>query len=290
MSLSETIKTKDFLVLAEMETPKGVDIADFVEGARHLKGRVDAVLIPDMDYAVLRLSALAGAVVLKEQGLSSIVQFCCRDRNRLALQADLLGAHVLGIPNVMAVAGRPVETGDHLEARPVNDLDVDGFLKAISAMSQGRDLAGKELRGNPRFCSGVRLEPWVDSAQAKVRLAEARAWVENGAAFIIAPPVFNLDDFSGLMAQAGDLGAPVIATVMLLKSVGMARYLNQNLPGVNISEATITRIRQASDRPAECVKIAAETITGLKNLCGGVLLVTLGWENRLSDILSEAGY
>jgi len=290
MALTETLKANEFALVAEMETPKGVDLSEFVQNARRLKGRVSAVLVPDMAYAVMRLSALAGAMALKEQGLEAIVQFCTRDRNRLALEADLLGAYVLGIPGVMAVGGEPVEMGDHLEAKPVNDLDGAGFLQAATGLMAGRDLGGKALKGKPRFLLGARIEPWEGAAQAGVRAAEAKALVAAGARFLIAPPVFDLEDFGSFAAQASQVGAPIIASVLLLKSVGMARYLNQNLPGVNVPEDAIRRIRGASDRAGECVKIAAETVVGLKKLCGGALLVTTGWESRLPEILDQAGF
>lgn len=289
MAWADKLKSKEFAIVAEMETPKGVDISDFVAAARQLKGRVDAVLVPDMSFAVMRLSALAGAVVLKQQGLEPIVQFSCRDRNRLALQADLLGAHVLGIPNVMAVEGEAVAMGDHLDAKAVADLTPADFLAAAATLAEGSDLAGRELKGKPKFCLGARIEAFTDAASCSLRLAEAKMAVAKGAAFLVAPPVFDLKAFADFMSQAKDLGAPVIATTLLLKSVGMARYLNQNLPGVNISEQTISRIRTASDRPAECVKIAAETVTALKSLCAGALLVTAGWEDRLPAILDVAG-
>ncbi|MFH1058647.1 MAG: methylenetetrahydrofolate reductase [Pseudomonadota bacterium] len=289
MAWADKLKSKEFAIVAEMETPKGVDISDFVAAARQLKGRVDAVLVPDMSFAVMRLAALAGAVVLKQQGLEPIVQFSCRDRNRLALQADLLGAHVLGVANVMAVEGEAVAMGDHLEAKTVADLTPAGFLEAAATLAGGADLAGRELKGKPKFCLGARIEAFTDAASCSLRLAAAKAAVDKGAGFLVAPPVFDLEAFAGFMAQAKDLGAPVIATTLLLKSVGMARYLNQNLPGINISDETISRIRSASDRPAECVKVAAETITGLKALCAGTLIVTAGWEDRLPAILDAAG-
>ncbi len=285
MGFADTLGSKDFILIAEMETPKGVDLSGFVANANHIKGRVDAVLVPDLSHAVMRLSALGGAVTLKQQGLDPIVQFSCRDRNRLALQGDLLAAHVLGVANVMAVAGEPIEMGDHLEAKAVGDLTPAQFLEAAQSLGQGKDLAGMELKGAPKFCAGARIEPWADQAEAQVRIGEAKAAVDSGAAFLVAPPVFALDDFGAFMQKAGDLGAPVIASVLLLKSVGMARYINQNLPGMNIREETIARIRQASNRPDECVKIAAETVDGLRPLCGGALLVTTGWEKRLPDIL-----
>ena len=288
MGFAEKLKGKDFCILAEMETPKGVDLSNFVSNARHLKGRVDAVLVPDLSHAVMRLSALAGAAVLKDLGLETVVQFSCRDRNRLALQGDLLAAHVLGLSNVMATEGEAIDLGDQPGARAVQDLTPDEFLDAAAGLGKGRDLGGRELTGAPSFCMGAAIGPWQDAAQAAQRAQEARQAVEQGASFLIAPPVFDLDNFAAFAQELGKVDAVLMAGVLLLKSVGMARYLNQNMPGVSIGEDTIRRIRGASDRPAECVKIAAETAQGLKSLCGGALLVTAGWEDRLPEILDLA--
>lgn len=289
MALADKLKAKQFVILAEMETPKGVDISAFVDNARHVKGRVDAAFVPDMGYAVMRLASLAGAVVLKDQGLEPVMQMNCRDRNRLALQGDLLAAHVMGVRNVAAAAGQPVHMGDHLQAKAVDDLKVPELLEAAQTLGKGQDLAGVQLKGAPEFCLGATLEPWADKNQAQVRLSEATAAVAKGASFLVTPPVFNLDAFAAFMKEADSLKVPVIASVLLLKSVGMARYLNQNVAGVDISEATIKRIRQASDRPAECVKIAAETVRALRDICGGALLISSGWEARLPEILDRAG-
>lgn len=285
MAFADKLKRSGFVYLAEMETPKGVDLAAFADNGRHLKGRVDAVVVPDQSHAVMRLSALAGASVLKGLGLETVVQFSCRDRNRLALQGDLLAAHVLGLGNVMATAGEPIEQGDQPGAMAVHDLSPDQFLGTAVGLGQGQDLGGRELAGKPSFCLGAAIAPWRDAAEASLRAAEARTAVKMGASFLVAPPVFDLRDFADFAAQLKDVGAVLIAGVLLLKSVGMARYLNQNMPGVGIDEATIKRLRAASDRPAECVKIAAETVQGLKSICGGALLVTAGWEDRLPQIL-----
>lgn len=288
MAFAKKLKSKDFCYLAEMETPKGVDLSAFVNNADRLKGRVDAVLVPDLSHAVMRLSALAGALILKDLGLETILSFSCRDRNRLALQGDLLAAHVLGMPNVMATEGEALELGDQPGAKAVQDLTPAQFLEAAGGLGQGRDMGGRELQGTPSFVLGAAIGPWTDQASAAARAAEARQAVEMGASFLIAPPVFSLEDFAAFMGELGDTGAMVMAGVLLLKSVGMARYLNENMPGVKVGEETIRRIRGASDRPAEAVKIAAETIQGLKEHCQGALIVTAGWEDRLPDILDLA--
>jgi methylenetetrahydrofolate reductase (NADPH) len=289
MAFADALKSKDFVILAEMETPKGVDLSDFVENARRLKGRVDAVVIPDMSHAVMRLSAVAGAAVAKQQGLEAVVQFSCRDRNRLGLQGDLLAIHVLGINNVMAVSGEPVEMGDQLSAKPVYDLTPSQFLQAAVSLNQGKDMAGLELKGAPELLCGAKIEPWTSGPEMEVRLGEARAAVAAGASFLILPPLFDLEQIDAFLQGAGDINCPILASVLLLKSVGMARYLNQNLPGVNISEEDIVRIRRADDRPAECVSIAAEAVQALKSRCSGALILTAGWEHRLPEILAEAG-
>jgi 5,10-methylenetetrahydrofolate reductase len=151
-------------------------------------------------------------------------------------------------------------------------------------------LGGHDLLGKPKFCLGAYIERWGDPISLSLRLAEANAAVKKGASFLVAPPVFDLQAFAALMRETQGMDVPVLASVLLLKSVGMARYINQNLPGMNISEEIITRIRKASDRSAECVKIAAETVRALKSMCGGVLLLTAGWESRLPEILQAAGY
>ncbi|MCF8035016.1 MAG: methylenetetrahydrofolate reductase [Desulfarculaceae bacterium] len=271
-----------------METPKGVDLSAFVNNADRLKGRVDAVLVPDLSHAVMRLSALAGALMLKDLGLETIVSFSCRDRNRLAMQGDLLAAHVLGLPNVMATEGEALELGDQPGAKAVQDLSPAEFLAAAKGLCDGRDMGGRELQGPPSFVLGAAIGPWTDAASAASRAAEARQAVEMGASFLIAPPVFSLPDFAAFAQELGDSGAMLMGSVLLLKSVGMARYLNENMPGVNVDEDTIRRLRGASDRPAEAVKIAAETVQGLKEYCNGALLVTAGWEDRLPDILELA--
>jgi len=283
MSFSDVVASKKFILLAEMETHKGVDISAFVENARRVKGRVDAVLVPDMSHAVMRMSTLAGAALLKQQGLAVVAEVSCRDRNRLALQGDMLGAAVLGVNTLVPVTGEPVNMGDQLGAVAVNDLDPLAVLAAAGRMSRGEDMSGIPLKGSPEFCLGYRVASWQDAAGKE--LAQAKEAVDNGAKFILTPPVFDLGPFQVFMKIAEALGVPVIPSVILLKSVGMARYISQHIKGIKIGEETISRIRTAKDRPAECIKIAAETINGLKDLAGGALIVTTGWENRLPEIL-----
>jgi 5,10-methylenetetrahydrofolate reductase len=289
MSFQKQLASGEFVVLAEMDTPKGVDISDLITHARRIKGRVDAVVIPDMGDGMMRMSALGGGVLMHQQGIEAIIHVCCRDRNRIAIQAELLSAHVLGIQNLIVVQGEDMAFGDHFDAKTVNDIDEVELLGAVRSLQDGVDMAGIELKGSPSFTVGCTIEPYADDQALEAQLESARKKVEAGAQFVISPPVFDLDVFSAFSAKAKDLGVPVIPTVFLLKSVGIARYMATTLPAYRISEELIQRIRQAKNREMECIRIAGETVAALKGLAQGVQIVTLGWEHELPNILDIAG-
>jgi len=289
MSFQKRLQLNEFLLLAEIDMPKGVDISELVMNARKIKGRVDAVIIPDMGNGVMKMSALGGGLLMNREGLEPIVQVCCRDRNRIALQGDLLSAYALGLENLVVVPGQDISYGDQIDAKPAGDLDELGLLKAIDALRKGKDLAGFELKGAPRFNVGATMAPAADDQSLEKELELARQKVQAGAGYVITPPVFDAKKFQGFMEKAKGLGAPVIATVYLLKSVGMARYMAANIPGVSLGDDLIGRIRQAKDRVDECVRIAGETVKQLKDMCQGVCIVTLGWEFRLPAVLDYAG-
>jgi len=289
MSFQKRLSSGEFVVLAEMNTPKGVDISELVSNARRIKGRVDAVVIPDMDNGVMRMSALAGGVLMQQQGVEAIIHTYCRDRNRMALQGDLLAAHVLGIQNLVVVNGIEMTHGDHQDAATVDDLDETALLNAIQTMEGGNDMAGFALAGSPAFTTGCTLAPFSDDATLAASLDTARGHVAAGAQFIIVPPVFDTAKFGQALDRIKELGIPVIATVFLLKSVGIARYMAINEPGSYISEEMIRRIRKSPDREQECLRIAGETVAALRDMVQGVKIETLGWEHRLPEILDCAG-
>jgi len=272
-----------------MNTPKGVDISQIVTNARRIKGRVDAVVVPDMDNGVMRMSALAGGVLMQQQGIEAIIHTYCRDRNRMALQGDILAAHVLGIQNLIVANSEDMANGDHREAKVVEDLDEIGLLTAISSLESGKDMAGFDLEGAPSFTTGCTIASFANDAELEEELALAKRKVEAGAQYVIAPPMFDVDKLVEFRSKAQTLGVPVIATIFLIKSVGIARYMSLNEPGAYISEEMITRIRKASDREGECIKIAGEIITALKDKVAGVKIETHGWEHRLGHILDHAG-
>jgi methylenetetrahydrofolate reductase (NADPH) len=289
MSFRKRLSSGEFVILAQMNTPKGVNISDMVNSARKIKERVHAVVIPDMDNGVMRMSALAGGVLMRQQGLEPIIHVYGRDRNRMALQGDILGAHVLGIENLVVVQGEGMASGDHVDAKPVDDLDEPGLLRAIRSLEKGTDLAGFELHGSPSFTVGCTMGPFVDEKTLEEEMEKARQKIEAGAQFILSPSVFDMDRFASFMDKAKGLGAPIIPTVFLLKTVGIARYMATYEPGAFIPEDLIKRMRQAKDREMEGFVIAGETIKYLKGLAQGVHIVTLGWEHRLPTILDHAG-
>lgn len=289
MSFKKKLKSGEFLILAEMETPRGVDISELIANAQRLKGRVDAVVVPDMDCGAMRLSALAGAALMQQQGIESVIHVYGRDRNQIALQGDLLGAYVLGVRHVVVVRGEEISHCDHRKAKPVDDLDELAILQTVRSLQQGLDLAGFELKGSPEFTVGCTLPACADEKAFDAALEQARRKVAAGAEYIVAAPAFDLEHGLARLKLAARLGVPVIPTVLLLKSVGMARYISANEPGAMVSESLIARIRKAQGREEECLRIAAEMVAGFKAAAAGVKLQALGWEHRLPAVLDLAG-
>jgi len=289
MSFQKRLSSGEFVVLAEMSTPKGVDISQMVTNARRIKGRVDAVVIPDMDNGIMRMSAMAGGMLMQQQGIESIMHVYGRDRNRMALQGDILAAYVLGIQNLLVVNSEDMANGDHRDAIVVDDLDPLAIVETISLLGNGQDLAGFDLNGTPSFFTGCSVAGYANDQEMANELEAAKQKVAAGAQYLVIPPVFNVDQAMPFIKAAKALGVPVIATIFLIKSVGVARYMAVNDPSAHITEAIIKRIRKSSDRENECLKLAGETIAQLKDKVAGVKIETLGWEHRLPVILDVAG-
>jgi methylenetetrahydrofolate reductase (NADPH) len=288
MHMQKKLEARDFVILAELEPPKGTDVSDLVANATKVKGRVDAFVISEMGNAVMRLSALGGSLLLANRGLETVMQVCCRDRNRLALQGDLLAAAALGVSNVMAVSGEDITHGDHHRARAVNDVDLLELLSAMQTMKSGKDMAGVELKGSPDFFVGAAVN--LSSGSAEVELAALDQKMEAGARFFVTTPIFDLTVLERFMNRLGDRKAFLIPTVLLLKSVGMARYIDRHMEHIDIPPETIRRLQNAPERTRECVQIAAELVAALKaKQVSGVNIATIGWEDKLPQILSAAG-
>ena len=286
MKLKERFKAGQFAILAEMEPPKGVDISAMTTHGSLVKGKVDAFVVPEMSNAVMRMSSLGGAMVLQKKGLETVLQVCCRDRNRIALQADLLAAYACGITNVMAVTGEEPGFGDHHQARSVYDIDLLGLLQAIRGLQAGKDMAGIELAGAPAFLVGSKIEAATKARSPELEVEEMMKKIEAGAEFFITPPVFDLSVIEPFRKRISAKNVKIIPTVLLIKSLGMARYIARNVSTVYVPEALIARIQNAPDKVRECVRIASEMVAQIKSAgYAGVLIATIGWEHKLPEVL-----
>jgi methylenetetrahydrofolate reductase (NADPH) len=289
MPLRERIKSGKFVVLGEFEPPKGSDFSPLLKNANLSRGRVHAIVVPEMANAVLRASSLGGCAFFEKEGIETVLQLCCRDRNRLAIQADILAAAALGIQNVMAIPGEDIRFGDHPQARAVNDLDLMGLLETLNKLQNGKDLAGIELRGTPQFCVGSTIDTGAPGGLLTIELENLKKKVALGVEFLITNPIFDIRRFQEFVKRVDTDRVALIPTVLLLKSAGMARYIDRNIKGVSIPPDMIRRIQKASDKPKECIRIAAEIISRIKEMgMAGVLVSTVGWEDRLPQILDEA--
>ena len=286
MQLKRKFEAGNFAILAELEPPKGVDTSQMVANAKRVKDHVDAFVVPEMSNAVMRMSSLGAAMILQKQGLEAVVQVCCRDRNRIALQADLLAAYGCGVRNVMAVTGQDPSYGDHHKARAVYDIDIFELLQVIQGLQKGRDMAGIEIAGSPEFIVGSTVNAGAKGKSPELELEEMNKKIAAGANFFITPPLFDVASLKPFMKRVDREKSIIIPTVLLLKSLGMARYVAQNMPDVYVPEELIERIRKSPDKVRECIQIAGELVITLKQEgFDGVLLATLGWEHKLPEIL-----
>lgn len=289
MTLQEKIKSGRFVVLGEFEPPKGADFTPLSKSANLSRGRLDAVVVPEMANAVLKASSLGGCAFLEREGLETVFQLCCRDRNRLALQADILSAAALGIRNLMAVPGEDIRFGDHPQGRTVNDLDLMGLLEAAQKLRNGKDLSGIELRGSAPFCVGSTLDTGAPGGLLNIELENLKRKVDLGVEYVVTNPIFDLRRFEQFLKRIDVKPLAVIPTVLLLKSAGMARYIDRNIKGISIPPEIIRDIQKAPDKIKECVRIAAEIVSRIKEMgMAGVLISTVGWEDKLPLILDEA--
>jgi 5,10-methylenetetrahydrofolate reductase len=277
------------VVLGEFEPPKGSDFSSLLKNARQVKGRLEALVIPEMANGVMKASSLGGCALLQNQGFDTVMQVCCRDRNRLAIQADILSAAALGIANVMAIAGEEIRYGDHPQGRTVNDLNLLELIEALYKLQHGRDLAGIELNGRPQFCIGSTLDTSAPGGLLEIELEELKKKIDLGVEFVITNPVFDIRPLQQVMKRVDTRRVAVIPTVLLLKSAGMARYIDRNVKGISVPAETIRGIQKAPDKVKECIRIAGESVARIRDLgMAGVMLSTLGWEDRLPEILSAA--
>ena len=287
MTIVELVKQGKFVITAEVGPPKGVDTQEMMGNAELMRDRVDAINVTDQQSSAMRLGSLATCRLLKEKGLECVYQVTCRDRNRIALQSDLLSAYVLGIDNILCLTGDHVSLGDHPQAKPVFDLDSVSLIRAAKELEQGQDLAGKELVGAPHFCLGAVVSPASDPVEPQIIKMEKK--VKAGAQFIQTQAVYEVDKFEEFMKAIAYLKVPVMVGIVLLKSAGMARFMNKNVAGVHVPDNLIEEMDGAENRAQKSLEIAARLINEMKPLCQGVHIMAIGWENKVPGVLDTAG-
>jgi len=279
----------EFLITAEVMPPKGGDPQRMLAEAKTLLGRVHAVNVTDSSRAMARMSPLAAAILIKNLGLEPVMQLACRDRNRIALQGDLLGAAALGIPNILALTGDPISAGDCPESRAVFDLESTRLLRLAQALNQGRDLQGKPLPDGPtQLFVGAAIDPQSPSRSGLERRFQRK--LAAGAAFFQSQLISDFARLQEFMERWGYAsGKPILAGIFLLKSAKNALYINNNVPGVQIPAALIDRLSRAGDPLEEGIQIAAEQVQKAKTLCQGVHLMAVRVEHLIPKILDYAG-
>jgi 5,10-methylenetetrahydrofolate reductase len=286
MGLQESLASKKFVVTSEIGPPKGTNIEEMLHDAELLRGRVDGINVTDLQSSVMRLGSLAVCHLLKEKGLEPIFQMTCRDRNRLALQADLLSAYVLGIKNVLALTGDYASLGDHPQAKPVFDLDSVSLLGVIKKLEAGTDMVGGPLNGAPKFFVGAVVNPGGNPVEAQIIKMEKK--ISAGASFFQTQAVYDVGAFEKFMERVAPFKVPVLGGIILLKSAGMARFMNKNVAGVFVPEPLIQKMAKAEDRAKTSIEIAAELIKELKGMCQGVHIMPIGWESKVPAVLDAA--
>jgi len=285
MSLKSALEAGEFVITAEVGPLKGTNTTEIEEMGGLLRGKVGAVNVTDQQSAVMRLGSLAACHLLKDKGLDPVFQMTCRDRNRLALQSDLLSAYVLGIENVLVITGDLPSLGDHPQAKPVYDLDSVQLLWAIKGLNEGYDMAGSELDGKPNFFPGAVVNPGADTeASFELQLIKMEKKIAAGARFFQTQAVFER-----FMERVRGFNVPVLAGIIPLKSAAMARFMNNNIAGISVPDELIDRMAKAEDRTQTGIETAANTINELKGICQGVHIMAMGWESKIPAMLDAAG-
>jgi methylenetetrahydrofolate reductase (NADPH) len=283
------VEAGEFLITAEVAPPKGGDPAHMVKMARLLKDRVHAINITDGSRAVLRMCPMAASVILLQQGIEPICQVACRDRNRIGLQADLMGASALGIRNILALTGDPIKAGDHPDAKAVFDLESVRLLQLIQKLNAGIDSNDKPLTdGTTDLFPGAAVDPQSPSWSGLQRRFERK--VIAGAQFFQSQLICDFDRLEKFMTQiVAGTNKPILAGIFLLKSAKNAAFINRCVPGVNIPQEIIDRLAGASDPLQEGIIIAAEQVKMASQLCQGVHLMAVKREDLIPQILDLAG-
>ena len=289
--LRETLESGKFAVTTEMAPPKGTDLSHLIECAKPLVGRVHAANVTDFQSAVMRTTSLATCKLLKDVGLEPVLQMTGRDRNRIAIQGEMLSAGVKKIKNMLALTGDHTVVGDHPQAKGVFDLDCIGILQTAETLMGGKDLVGNELKGSPEFYLGASVTP--EYAPIEIQLMKMQKKINAGAKFFQTQAVYDIEHMRKFRKLTKHMDCKVLAGIVPLKSPGMAKFMTANVPGIFVPDEQIERLRAAGKENwvSEGIKMAGEFIRQLKeeDLCDGVHIMAIGAEENVPAILDEAG-
>jgi methylenetetrahydrofolate reductase (NADPH) len=294
MKLTELFDKGDFVVTSEVGPAKGAiprnlaTIPICVREARHLLGCVQAVNVTDNQSAVMRLGSLAACIRLKQVGFEPIYQLTCRDRNRLALQSDILTAYSMGIDNMLLLTGDHIKLGDHKSAKPVFDLDSVQLIKIANGLRNGHDMVGNDLSNSPDMSIGAVVTPEFEPMELQLMKMEKK--IEAGAEFFQTQAVYDPVLFEEFIKKAERFGRPVQLGIVLVKSAQMAKFMNNNIAGISVPKSWINEMNSVGkeDRKKKCAEITARLIRELKPMIQGVHLMPLGWTDIVPDILEQA--
>mgnify|MGYP002511729073 FL=1 len=291
MRITELFDNGQFVVTAEVGPPKGCHMEHVVEEAKEYLSGITAVNVTDNQSSVMRMGSLPACVALKNAGLTPILQLTCRDRNRIALQSELLGAAMLGIDNILCLTGDHTKMGDHPGAKPVFDLDSVSLLHTVCQLEKGVDLGGNPLVGEaPKFAKGAVVSPCSDSVDAQ--LAKMERKVMAGAEYFQTQAVFDSEKFISFMEKAKQFGKPVQLGVIIPKSAGMAKFMNNNVAGVHVPQWMIDELaadKEKAKAGITGVELAAKVIKECRPYCQGLHIMALGWEAKVPELLKLAG-
>ena len=291
MRITELFDNGEFVVTAEVGPPKGIHVDHVVEEAKEYLSGITAVNVTDNQSSVMRMGSLPACIALKNAGLTPILQLTCRDRNRIALQSELLGAAMLGIDNILCLTGDHTKMGDHPGAKPVFDLDSVSLLHTVCQLEKGVDLGGQPLVGEPpKFAKGAVVSPCSDSVDAQ--LAKMERKVMAGAEYFQTQAVFDSEKFISFMEKAKQFGKPVQLGVIIPKSAGMAKFMNKNVAGVHVPQWMIDELaadKEKAKAGITGVELAAKVIKECRPYCQGLHIMALGWEAKVPELLKQAG-
>ncbi|MHB8278858.1 MAG: methylenetetrahydrofolate reductase [Candidatus Humimicrobiaceae bacterium] len=289
-NLQKKLSEGNFAITCEIGPPKGADKEEIKEAAEYLKNFADGINVTDLQSSVMRLGSLTTCALLKQWGYEPVFQMTARDRNRLMLQSDLLSAYVLGIRNVLAITGDYTTIGDHPQAEPVFDLDSAQLLWAMKTLEGGKDLVGNDLTYKPEFFKGAVVNPGADTnASYELQIIKMKKKINLGAQFFQTQAIFDAEVFKRFMdrMEKEKINVPILAGIILLKSKGMANYMNKFVPGVFVPEHIIEKMEKTDDKIATCIEIASDLINQVKPYCSGVHIQALGWEKHIPAVIAN---